>query len=76
MLLSLLARAYGARAFVLARLCEERGAVDSMTWTLLLGGFALAAGLGVWALKGDIGTFFGDIMTRLTGCVTTGGTCQ
>ena len=66
-MLAILARAYAARAALLARLREERGAVDSMTWMLLMGGFALAAGLGVWALRADVGTFFGDIMTRLTG---------
>ena len=75
-MLAILARAYTARAALLARLREERGAVDSMTWMLLMGGFALAAGLGVWALRADVGTFFGDIMTRLTGCVTSGGSCQ
>ena len=76
MLFTMLARAYGARAIVLARLREERGAVDSMTWMLLMGGFALAAGLGVWALRADVGTYFSDIMTRLVGCVTSSGTCQ
>ena len=41
-----------------------------------MGGFALAAGLGVWALRADVGTYFSDIMTRLVGCVTSSGTCQ
>jgi hypothetical protein len=65
-LLSIPARAYAVRASLFARLREEGGAVDSMTRMLLMGGFALAAGLGVWALKCDI-------VTRLTGCATTGG---
>ena len=76
MLLAIVVRAYAARAVLFARLREERGAVDSMTWMLLMGGFALAAGLGVWALRADVGTYFSDVMTRLVGCVTTGGTCQ
>ena len=75
-MLAILASAYNAREALLARLREERGSVGGMTWTLLLGGFALAAGLGVWALRGGIGTYFGDIMNRLVGCVTSGGTCQ